>query len=104
MRGENRHRRSHPGHFPVHYELLRDDEEESDPEFLFEFEEELDPAEELDPEEPAGDVVGADVGEPVPLSDVVELVLLSVLDSPLMVSAGFPLFSDLLPGSFIFSE
>jgi hypothetical protein len=62
----------------------------------------LDPEEEPDPEEPDGDAEG--VGELVPPSDVVELVLLSVLDSPLVVSAGFPLFSDLLPGSFIFSE
>jgi hypothetical protein len=51
-------------------------------------------------------VEGADVDvfELDPLSELVELVLLSVLDSAVLVSAGFPLFSDLLPGSLSLSE
>jgi hypothetical protein len=64
----------------------------------------LDPDEEFDPEEFAEVVEGAGVVELLPLSELVELVLLSGFDSELLASAGFPLFSDLLPGSFILSE
>lgn len=62
-----------------------------------------------DPEDPVVEVEGAgvDVVELDPLSEVVELVelvLLSVLDSGVLVSAGLPLFSDLLSGSLNLSE
>ncbi len=59
-----------------------------------------------DPEDPVEDVAGADVDgvEPDPLSELVELVLLSVLVSDVPVSAVFPLFSDLLSGSLSLSE
>jgi len=49
-------------------------------------------------------VAGAGVAELFPFSEPVEPVLLSVFDSALVASAGFPLFSDLVPGSFILSE
>jgi hypothetical protein len=80
------------------------DEEEPDPEEALEPADALDPEEELDPEEPADVAAGAGVVEPLPLSELDELVLLSVFDSVLVTSAGVPLFSDLLPGSFILSE
>lgn len=56
-----------------------------------------------DPVEPAED---PDVGvvELDPLSEPVEPVLLSVLDSLALLSAGFPLFSDLLSGALSLSE
>lgn len=59
-----------------------------------------------DPEDPVEDVEGAavDVVELDPLSELVELALLSVLDSAVLVSAGLPLFSDLLSGSLSLSE
>ncbi len=68
-----------------------------------------DPEAEPDPEDPVEDVedvegAGVDVVELDPLSEPVELVLLSVLDSGVLVSAGFPLFSDLLSGSLNLSE
>ena len=63
-------------------------------------------AAEPDPEDPGEDVEGADVEvvELDPLSEVVEPVLPSVLDSAALVSAGFPLFSDLFSGSLSLSE
>lgn len=67
-------------------------------------EDEPDPEEELDPEEPAEAVAGSGFGELFPFSELVEPVLPSVFDSVLVASAGFPLFSDLVPGSFILSE
>ena len=60
-----------------------------------------------DPGDPAEEAEGADVGvvELDPLSEPpVEPVLLSVLDSLVLVSAGFPLFSDLLSGALSLSE
>ena len=67
-----------------------------------------DPEAEPDPEleAPVEDVEGVDVDvvELDPLSELVELVLLSVLDSDVLVSVGFPLFSDLLAGSLSLSE
>lgn len=59
-----------------------------------------------DPEDPVEDVEGVDgdVVELDPLSELVEPVLLSVLDSAVLVSAGFPLFSDLLSGSLSLFE
>ncbi|WNM60178.1 hypothetical protein [Candidatus Nitrospira allomarina] len=62
-----------------------------------------DPEAAPDPVDPAD---GADVGvvELDPLSEPVEPVLLSVLDSLVLVSAGFPLFSDLLSGALSLSE
>ena len=65
-----------------------------------------DPEAEPDPEleAPVEDVEGVDVVELDPLSELVELVLLSVLDSDVLVSVGFPLFSDLLAGSLSLSE
>jgi hypothetical protein len=83
---------------------LLDDEEDPDPEEALEPEDEFDPEEELDPAEPAGAAAGAGVVELLPLSELVEPGLLSVFDSELLASAGVPLFSDLLPGSFILSE
>jgi hypothetical protein len=67
---------------------------------------EPEPEVEPDPVDPVVEVEGAgvDVVELAPLSELVELVLLSVLDSDVLASAGFPLFSDLLAGSFILSE
>ncbi len=67
---------------------------------------EPDPEVEPDPVDPVVEVEGAgvDVVELAPLSELVELVLLSVLDSGVLVSAGFPLFSDLLSGSLNLSE
>ncbi len=70
---------------------------------------EPDPEGEPDPVDPVVEVEGAgvDVVELDPLSEVVELVelvLLSVLDSGVLVSAGLPLFSDLLSGSLNLSE
>ncbi|MDR4482558.1 MAG: hypothetical protein R3B95_04840 [Nitrospirales bacterium] len=50
-----------------------------------------------DPVDPLEEVDGADVEVVVeldPPSELVELVFLSVLDSAVLVSAGFPLFSD----------
>lgn len=89
---------------------MLDEEEDPDPVEPLELEDVPDPEGEPDPADPVedveGDVEGADVDgvELVPLSELVELVLLSVLDSGVLVSAGFPLFSDLLAGSFILSE
>lgn len=88
------------------FDLLPAFEDEPDPEEAVEPAGELDPAEEgFDPEEepelPDGAAEDAAVVELVPLS---ELVWVSVFDSPLLPSAGLPLFSDLLPGSFILSE
>ena len=83
---------------------MLDDEEDPDPEEALEPEDEFDPEEELDPAEPAGAAAGAGVVELLPLSELVEPALLSAFDSPLLTSAVFPLFSDLLPGSFILSE
>jgi len=80
------------------------DEEEPDPEEALEPDDELDPEEGLDPEDPVEVGEGAGVVELFPLSELVELVLLSVFDSDLLTSAGLPLFSDLLPGSLSFSE
>ncbi|MGP0591929.1 hypothetical protein ACTRXD_05220 [Nitrospira sp. T9] len=62
-----------------------------------------DPEAVLDPVDPAED---PDVGvvELDPLSEPVEPVLLSVLDSLVLVSVGFPLFSDLLSGALSLSE
>ncbi len=59
-----------------------------------------------DPGDPAEEAEGADVGvlELDPLSEPVEPVLLSVLDSLVLVSAVFPLFSDLLSGALSLSE
>ena len=59
-----------------------------------------------DPGDPAEEAEGADVGvvELDPLSEPVEPVLVSVLDSLVLVSAGFPLFSDLLSGALSLSE
>lgn len=56
-----------------------------------------------DPVEPAEDADGV-VVELDPLSELVEPALLSVLDSLVLVSAGFPLFSDLLSGDLSLSE
>jgi hypothetical protein len=89
--------------------LLLDEEEAPDPEEPLEpleLEDVPDPEAVPDPEDPGEDVEGADVDvfELDPLSELVELVLLSVLDSAVLVSAGFPLFSDLLPGSLSLSE
>jgi hypothetical protein len=80
------------------------DEEEPDPEEAFDPEDALDPEEALAPEEPAGVAAGAGVVDPLPLSELVDVALPSVFDSPFLVSAGWPLFSDLLPGSFSLSE
>lgn len=65
-----------------------------------------DPEAVTDPGDPAEEAEGADVGvvELDPLSEPVEPVLLSVLDSLVLVSAGFPLFSDLLSGALSLSE
>ncbi len=59
-----------------------------------------------DPVDPVEGVEGADVEvvELDPLSELVEPVLLSVLDSAVLVSAGFPLFSDLFSGALSLSE
>lgn len=57
----------------------------------------------LDPEEEA-EGAAVEVVELDPLSELVEPVLVSVLDSPVLVSAGFPLFSDLLSGALSLSE
>jgi hypothetical protein len=54
--------------------------------------------------EPAEVAAGAGVVDPFPLSELVEPGLLSAFDSALLTSAGFPLFSDLLPGSLSLSE
>jgi hypothetical protein len=70
------------------------DEEEPDPEEALEPDDELDPEEGLDPEDPVEVGEGAGVVELFPLSELVELVLLSVFDSDLFTSAGLPLFSD----------
>lgn len=87
-------------------DLLLDEEEVPDPVEALELEDVPDPEGEADPEDPVEDVEGADVDvvELDPLSELVELVLLSVLDSDVLVSAGFPLFSDLLSGSLSLSE
>lgn len=84
--------------------MLPVDEEEPDPEETLEPEDALDPEDVFDPEEPDAVAAGAGVVVPLPLSEPVEPGLLSVFDSALLASAGFPLFSDLLPGSFILSE
>ena len=70
------------------------DEEEPDPEEALEPDDELDPEEGLDPEDPVEVGEGAGVVELLPLSELVELVLLSFFDSDLFTSAGLPLFSD----------
>lgn len=62
-----------------------------------------------DPEavpDPVDSAEDPDVGvvELDPLSEPVEPVLLSVLDSLVLVSEGFPLFSDLLSGALSLSE
>ncbi|MFZ1745638.1 MAG: hypothetical protein WAU17_06940 [Nitrospirales bacterium] len=60
-----------------------------------------------DPVDPAEEAESVDVGVVElddPLSEPVEPVLLSVLDSLVLVSAGFPLFSDLLSGALSLSE
>ncbi len=87
-------------------DLLLDEEDAPDPVEALELEDVPDPEAEPDPEDPVEDVEGADVDvvELDPLSELVELVLLSVLDSDVLVSAGFPLFSDLLSGSLNLSE
>ncbi|MBA3613730.1 MAG: hypothetical protein H0W49_12625 [Nitrospirales bacterium] len=90
-------------------DLLLDEEEGPDPVEALELEDVPDPEAEPDPEDPVEDVedvegAGVDVVELDPLSEPVELVLLSVLDSGVLVSAGFPLFSDLLSGSLNLSE
>lgn len=87
-------------------DLLLDEEEVPDPVEALELEDVPDPEAGPDPEDPVEDVGGADVDvvELDPLSELVELALLSVLDSAVLVSAGFPLFSDLLPGSLSLSE
>lgn len=86
--------------------MLLDEEEDPDPDEALELEDVPDPEAVPDPEGPGEDVEGVDVDvvELDPLSELVELVLLSVLDSAVLVSAGFPLFSDLLPGSLSLSE
>lgn len=56
-----------------------------------------------DPVDPAEDADGV-VVELDPFSELVEPALLSVLDSLVLVSAGFPLFSDLLSGDLSLSE
>ncbi len=87
-------------------DLLLDEEDAPDPVEALELEDVPDPEAEPDSEDPVEDVEGAgvDVVELDPLSEPVELVLLSVLDSGVLVSAGFPLFSDLLSGSLNLSE
>ncbi|GJL57636.1 MAG: hypothetical protein NPIRA03_04930 [Nitrospirales bacterium] len=59
-----------------------------------------------DPVEPVEEGEDADVEDVVldPLSELDGPVLLSVLDSPVLESAGFPLFSDLLSGALSLSE
>ncbi|WP_342349018.1 hypothetical protein [uncultured Nitrospira sp.] len=89
-------------------DLLLDEAEAPDPVEALELEDVPDPEAEPDPEleAPVEDVEGVDVDvvELDPLSELVELVLLSVLDSDVLVSVGFPLFSDLLAGSLSLSE
>ncbi|GJL68280.1 MAG: hypothetical protein NPIRA06_09150 [Nitrospirales bacterium] len=90
----------------THQDLLLDEEVVPDPVEALVLEDVPDPEAEPDPEDPVEDVAGADVDgvEPDPLSELVELVLLSVLDSDVLVSAVCPLFSDLLSGSLSLSE
>ena len=87
-------------------DLLLDEEEVPDPVEALALEDVPDPEAVPDPDDSVEDVEGADgdVVELAPLSELVELVLLSVLDSDVLVSAGFPLFSDLVPGSLSLSE
>ncbi len=67
---------------------------------------ELDPDVELvpEPDEPAEGVEDAAVEDLLALSDWVVVGVFSDFDSVLLVSAGCPLFSDLVPGSFSLSE
>ncbi|MDR4461221.1 MAG: hypothetical protein MRJ67_12010 [Nitrospirales bacterium] len=68
-----------------------------DPLEALELEDVPDPEAVPDPVDPLEEVDGADVEVVVeldPPSELVELVFLSVLDSAVLVSAGFPLFSD----------
>lgn len=94
----------------MNQDLLLDEEEIPDPVEVLELEDVPDSEAVPDPEDPVEGVVedleGADVDvvELDPLSELVEPVLLSVLDSDVLVSAGFPLFSDLLSGSLSLSE
>lgn len=82
------------------------DEEATDPVEALELDDVPDPEAVPDPVDPAEEAEGADVGgvELDPLSELVEPVLVTVLDSPVLVSAGFPLFSDLFSGSLSLSE
>jgi len=86
--------------------LLLDEAEDPDLVEALELEDVPAPEAVPDAEDPVEDVEGVDgdVVELDPLSELFEPVLLSVLDSAVLVSAGFPLFSDLLSGSLSLFE